>query len=463
MLDAFIPTQGVSMKRILSSKLAWVLAVFATLALLLARIEGLVSERSARQTEAVRSVQQASAAHQHLIGPVLERACTERWEAVRGEGRERTTVTESRAQVQRWTAEQLVATTRLAMEPRYRGLYKVNAYVSRWTLQAQWPQGLPAAPAPMHANGQVQCDAPRLWIALHDVRGVRQARLMVDGQPLAVSGGTGHPAYTQGLQAHWSAAHPGTPIRLDAELELVGSSELALVPAAADVQWTLTADWPHPSFGGQFLPVERTVRDTGFEATWRVSQLASGASTAVLQDTPVCGLDGESGRGCLDTLAVALIDPVNPYLMSDRAVRYGLLFVALAFTGLGLCELLSRRGRPVHPVQYALVGLALATFFLLLLSLSEHLPFALAYAVSGLACLGVMSGYVSTVLGGWRGGVAFAGASGFTLGLLYWLLMREQTALAIGSVAALAVLAAVMWLTRRIDWFALGRPAEPAA
>jgi len=451
------------MKKILSSTLAWVLAVFCALSLLLSSIEGLVSERSARQTEAVRSVQQASAANQHLIGPVLERQCTERWEAVRGEGRERTTFTDARQIVQRWPAEQLVASTQLAMEPRYRGLYKVNAYLSRWTLQARWPQGLPAAPAALHADGQVQCEAPRVWIALHDVRGVRRATLQAGGHPLAVSGGTGHPAYTQGLQATLATPKPGEALQLDAELELVGSSELALVPAAADVQWTLNADWPHPSFGGQFLPVQRTVRESGFEATWRVSQLASGATAALLKDAPVCGVDGNASQGCLETLAVSLIDPVNPYVMSDRAVRYGLLFVALAFTGLGLCELLSRQRRPVHPVQYALVGLALATFFLLLLSLSEHLPFGWAYAASGLACLGVMSGYVSTVLGGWRGGLVFGGAGAFTLGLLYWLLMREQTALAIGSVAALAVLAAVMWLTRRIDWFALARPEAPNA
>ena len=125
------------MKKILSSTLAWVLAVFAALALLLSSIEGLVSERSTRQAEAVRSVQQASAANQHLIGPVLERQCTERWEAVRGEGRERTTVADARVIVQRWPAEQLVAGTQLAMEPRYRGLYKVNAHKASASLGLQ--------------------------------------------------------------------------------------------------------------------------------------------------------------------------------------------------------------------------------------------------------------------------------------------------------------------------------------
>ena len=450
------------MKWILSSKLFWVLAVFAALVLLLERVEGLVGERAGRQQEAVRSVQQASAHGQALIGPVLERACTEHWEVARGEGRERVVATERARTVQRWTPGQLSVGTKLTMEPRYRGLYKVNGYLSRWTLQARWPTGLPPEPEAAHAGGQVQCEVPRFWIALSDVRGVRQAQMRVDERPLALAGGTGDARHAQGLQAPWERARIGGELTLQAELELVGTAELALVPAAGELQWRLDADWPHPSFGGQFLPVERQVRDNGFEATWRVNQLASGAAAGLLRGEPVCQLGAEGAQGCLESLAVTLIDPVNPYLMSERAVRYSLLFVALAFTGLGLCELLSRRGRPVHPVQYALVGLALAIFFLLLLSLSEHLPFALAYGAAGLACLGVMSGYVSTVLGGWRGGLAFGGAGAFTLGLLYWLLMREQTALAIGSVAALAVLAAVMWLTRRIDWFALGGLATPA-
>jgi inner membrane protein len=312
-----------------------------------------------------------------------------------------------------------------------------------------------------------------LMLAVADTRGVQRAELKLNGQPQAVGAGTDHPQYPRGLHAGFAPANG--PLTAELSLDLRGTGRLELVPAAAQVEWDLRSDWQHPSFGGRFLPVQREVSNEGFHALWRVSELASSAARDVSQKASLCSGDAASAMAvddatldsearaavapegsCLDTLAVSFIDPVNPYVLADRAVKYGLLFVVLTFVAVSLTEVLARpRVRRVHPVQYALVGLALSLFFMLLLALSEHLMFEVAYAAASVACAGVLALYGSHMLGGWRGGAVFGAALGGLYGLLYVLLTREQTALVVGTLGLFALVAAVMMLTRRVDWYQL--------
>ena len=265
-------------------------------------------------------------------------------------------------------------------------------------------------------------------------------------------------AYGAGLADRVRAIGP-----VDAALDLVGTADLALVPAARSVAWTLASDWPHPSFGGRFLPVTREVRHDGFEARWAVTALASSATQRVEEpgEKKPAG-EKKPELWALDTLAVTFTDPVNPYVLADRAIKYGLLFVALTFAAVALTETLAgQRVRRVHPVQYALVGLALALFFLLLLALSEHLPFATAYAGAAAACVLLLGTYGRHLLGSVRAGRLFGAGMALLYGLLYLLLLREQTALLVGALGLFAALATVMLLTRRLDWYRIGAPAAP--
>jgi inner membrane protein len=144
---------------------------------------------------------------------------------------------------------------------------------------------------------------------------------------------------------------------------------------------------------------------------------------------------------------------VSLYTLGDRATKYGLLFIALTFVGVAAIEVL-RRVR-VHPVQYLLVGCAMAVFFLLLVSLGEHVPFAIAYLAASAACTTMLGFYGRFVLRGRRAGLAFGAAIATLYGVLYVLLQLEQTALLLGSLLLFAVIAALMVATRRIDWYAL--------
>jgi len=232
----------------------------------------------------------------------------------------------------------------------------------------------------------------------------------------------------------------------------------------------LRSNWPHPSFGGQFLPLERHISPTGFDATWRVSALASTAQQDVLQQHPLCSIhagadDGgvdSPEKGCTETLGVTFVDPTNTYALSNRATKYGLLFIALTFVAVGLFELM--RALRVHPVQYLLVGAAISIFFLLLVSLSEQLPFATAYAIAASACVALLTFYASHMLRSWQRGLPFGAGIATLYGLLYVLLQLEQKALVVGAIALFAVLALVMTLTRKVDWYAqMQLGAKPGA
>jgi inner membrane protein len=451
-------------------KVAAVLALMLGLAVVLARIGWLVDERQGWQREAVASVQRSSAGAQTLLGPVIQRACTEETDRIVGEGKDRRTETERRGFVLSATPALLSVQGKLRGEARYRGLYEVNGYGGSFTLDASWPT-LAALEPPVRPGSRVACEPPRAWVAVSDPRGLRKAELRAGTLALAIEPGAGVAAARAGLSARLpqlaDAAALANPLALHLTLELSGTESLALVPAAAATEWTLLGDWPHPSFGGRFLPVQRTVRGDGFDARWAVSALATDAPRAWQGDARLCApgaapSDSPYGEAraeaaaqqaaCIDTLAVSFIDPVNPLVLSDRAIKYGMLFVVLSFAAVGLTELLA--GRRVHPIQYGLVGLALSLFFLLLLSLSEHWPFAAAYTVASAACVAVLAMYARHMLGSVRSGAAFGAGVAALYGLLYVLLMREQSALAIGSVGLFAALAAVMWLTRRIDWYA---------
>jgi len=320
-----------------------------------------------------------------------------------------------------------------------------------------------------------------------DGRGIRLARLMAQGQELAVKSGTQHAAHAQGFHA---ALPPALVAALGAGkategfagqlvLELAGTKGLSISPVADRSEVTMNSSWPHPSFGGRFLPSEREVRPDGFSATWRVTSLATTAQRDFYKGGALCPHGDDNAQrtmqarryqsidsaavdepapaaalaNCVEGFGVDFVDVVNPYVLSDRATKYGLLFIALTFVGVILVEVLNRLR--VHPIQYLLVGLALTIFFLLLVSLSEHMAFGAAYAIAAVACTSLLAFYASHILGGWVRGLVFGGGTAMLYGTLYALLQMEQSSLVMGSILLFVVLTIVMVLTRRMDWYAL--------
>jgi len=444
------------------TKAVALIAVLLALMMALSSVTGIVRERESRLREAQASVADGLAGAQTLLGPVLRRACDERWDVMQGEGKERQLVTERRDFVLTSLPATLDIKAKADIAPRYRGIFKVNTYTLGSTFSAQWADLSALRPRAEHAGGRLHCEPPQVFVAVGDARGIRVATITANQQALAIlpGTGTGHGKQGRGFHAQLPAEwvdNGAAPLKLSVGLDVVGTGTLAFAPLGEITQLELRSDWPHPSFGGRFLPSKREVTAKGFTANWQLSALATSAPQELLAGAGLCAfgdIGPETNRGaCVETFGLSFMDPISVYSLSDRATKYGLLFIALSFVAVGLVEVL-RRLR-VHPIQYLLVGCALSVFFLLLVSLSEHLAFEWAYLAASAACTVLLGFYGSFVLRGWLAGLAFGAGIAALFGTLYVLLQREQTALMLGSLLLFLVLAMIMVATRRIDWYAL--------
>ena len=485
-------------KHPLFTKLAALTAITVLLLFGLGLIEDVVRDRLRYRSITAQSVAESLAGPQTLMGPMIHSACVESWDEEVGKGDERRMVEKRREFILTAMPEQLKLTTGAAMEERARGLHKVNTYNLKANVTAQWGSLASLLPQSSMKNSRMHCGAPIVMMAVGDARGIRTAQVTMGSQALALKPGTFHPTYSRGLHAVLPESVRGKADGLTAtlDLELVGTERLAIVPLGGNTEVLMTSSWPHPSFAGRFLPSEREVKKTGFSAQWRLSSLATTAQADIANGKRIClGADeggdyahsGATPGDCADSFSVAFIDPVNPYSLSDRATKYGVLFIALTFVAVGLFELMandphapplrgslppegaafSSWGGPatkklrVHPVQYLLVGSALCSFFLLLVSLSEHLPFGISYAVAASACVLLLAYYASHMLGGLTRGIPLGAGIALLYGLLYVLLQLEQTALVVGAIALFLVLAAVMVLTRKVNWYGLSQGGTP--
>ncbi|MGW8126900.1 MAG: cell envelope integrity protein CreD [Stenotrophomonas sp.] len=412
-------------------------------------IRGTIGERERYRDQAIERVAQSRAGAQSLIGPVRVLPWTQQREVEVVEAGVRKSELRTEHGYDLQMPRQLRIQGELRPDERRVGLFRVPVYSWHARVQAEFADAAYAA-VPGRVYGQ-----PYLALGIADVRGlVGTPNLRVDGRALPLHAGSlALEGASKGLHAMLSPLdqpQQGTLAegrRVELEFVLDGTRSLSVVPVGDDTRVSLASTWPHPLFGGSFAPNERHIDDAGFKADWAVSSLASAAQEQLRREL-------RSDGGAVEALEVALVDPVDVYTQVDRASKYGILFVLLTFVGFALFELI-RRLR-IHPLQYLLVGLALAIFFLLLLSLSEHIVFWQAYLVSALACIGLQGFYLSGVLRSWRHGLGFATLLTLLYGVLYLLLASENNALLMGSLLLFGILAAIMWLTRKVDWYDLG-------
>lgn len=426
------------------------LLVAAALALGIGAIQDLVRERQATLRSAEASVAESLAGVQVVSGPLLVRDCVERWvEETREAGASRMQQRARHLVVQAPPAS-LAVDGALETDTLRRGIFTIPTYVLRAKITARWAAGAaPALPSPAVAGGSLHCGPLLLRTTVGDARGIRRFEQQVNGSALEVSAG---PQAREGAAVQ--AVVPeglaeGAALQVSIALDLAGTRQLQVVPAGASTQVALTSNWPHPSFGGRYLPLQREVRPDGFSARWQLSALSARAPQQLREGLRPC-LASADERDCAESLGVGLFDPVSLYTLSDRATKYAVLFVLLIFAGVGLLEVLGRA--QVHPMQYLLVGAAVGIFFLLLLALGEHLGFASAYLAGAIACSTLLSVYASALLRSLRAGLLFGGAIAALYGVLFLLLRLEDVALLLGALLLFACLAAVMLVTRNVDW-----------
>ncbi|TES66285.1 cell envelope integrity protein CreD [Burkholderia cepacia] len=450
------------MNRVLLFKFA-ITALLALLILIpLQMVQSIVHERSAYRMDALQSIWSSYAGPQTVSGPVLVVPYTEvtrvRDETPAGGA----TKTSLRSETRRLLVfpKTLNVDGTLTTSVRYRGIHKALVY--ELTSRLTGTLALPDLKKLPQADGHVSFKVDNAYVAIGigDIRGLTaQPDLRIGGARFDVEQGTRLDSLRQGVHANVdlaalaeAGAGAGAVVPFSIDLPLRGAESVAFAPVGDQNDFSLKSTWPHPSFDGAFLPNNRTVDARGFTGNWRVTSFNTKAREQIATG---------NGDSAIETASVSMIEPVNVYLQAERATKYGALFVMLTFASFFMYELVKRLR--IHPIQYTLVGLSLALFFLLLLSLSEHIAFAYAYLAASGACIGLLGFYLSFVLHSVKRGAVFSALLAVLYAALYGLLLSEDNALMLGSLLLFAILAGIMTLTRRVDWYSLGAAWQPLA
>jgi inner membrane protein len=423
----------------------------------------LVYDRQSQEQEATSSITAGWGGPQVMAGPLLVIPYrTNATETVVQNGQSVTRTTEVTKELT-LAPEAVELSTDLRPEVRKRSIYEAVVYDAAVSGRARF-----AVPPDLARSGvdpaQMDLGRAELRFGLSDPRGLgANPRVAAGGRALRMLPGGGSSG-GRGFFAWLDATGLNTqPMVVDFAYDFRGNAALSLAPQAGDTRWTVKSSWSSPSFGGDFLPAARAVGDKGFEAAYRVGNLALGRSLVSTGDpgssnlvdkvpppnandtaaTPVNG-DG------VQTASISLMQPVDLYSQVNRATKYGFLFIGFTFLALLMFDVIG--GVRVSTVEYLLMGAALVLFFVLLLAFAEVIGFTPAYVLASAAIAGLNTAYSAAVLGSWRR-ASFIGA--LLVGLyavLYILLSLEAFSLLIGSLLLFAALAGVMYATRRIDW-----------
>lgn len=412
----------------------------------LAQVRELVAERASREEAAKTAIAARWGDEQMLGGPVL--VVPVRYKIEQDKGWRTVEVREF------VLPDRLNVSGTLEPEIRQYGIYETPVYIARLHLVGEFsPSDIAALTC---AGCEPQWDQAQLRVPISDVRGVREISSIrfngADARFGPDDEGVAGIAAVSATVIVPSAAN--APLAFGFDLTLAGTARLAILPLARQTQTKLSANWADPGFDGAFLPVSRNVSDKGFEAQWQVLDVNRRIPQHWRESDGTTNINPAAA-----SFGVSLVQVTNPYQRNERAGKYGILFIGLTFVAFFLFEVL-RRLR-VHPVQYLLVGLALCTFYVVLLALFEQIGFGFAYFFAAAILVLIIAGYTAAITHSRSAAVVMGGMLALVYGLLYGLVVSEDYALLAGSLGLLIVLALVMYLTRRVDWYALA--SVPAA
>jgi inner membrane protein len=427
-------------------------ALILALLVPLAMVGTLVHERIARRDQAAEEIAATWGGRQTVGGPVLVipydyRRTNELGKVVK------------ETDLAFFLPETLEVNGTITPELRRRGIFESAVYRSRLELAGAFAR--PDFGAWGVDERDVRWHEAAISFGISDLRGVgSDLAFEWRGEPGAIEPGTaGVSLWLAGLtSAAPLPASDGVPDPYSFRLKIgvAGSDGLDFLPLGKETLVVLTSPWPDPSFGGAFLPETRTITNQGFEARWRVSYYGRGYPQKWRRAVDDLGAAFVTGSA----FGVGLYLPADLYQKAERSTKYGVLFLLLTFVTVFLYEVLS--GLRVHPVQYLLVGGALCIFYLLLLSLAEHIPFAVAYALAATATITTIGLYAAAMLRGGGRALLLSGILAALYSYLYVLLQAEDYALLLGSAGLFLILGLVMYVTRKVDWYRLGAPAVEA-
>ncbi|MEN8236006.1 MAG: cell envelope integrity protein CreD [Pseudomonadota bacterium] len=415
--------------------LIFLLTIFLLIPLFL--VQSQIEDRSRRYKDTVREIAHSWANGQNLRGPVLAVPYEKK---VSGKKNRVYTVPGTTY----FLPDSLEFDIKLDPQERYRGIYKTVVYTSHISAKGKFSLQRDKFP-------NLFWKQAFLVIGVSDLRGLVQTpNVTWNDSAISCLPGTKSNLFASGLHGMLplsDLSNNKVSIPFSMTLELRGSDQFDLLPLGADTRAKIESSWCHPSFNGNFLPVSRTISNQGFESTWQIPHLARGYPKSFdnFQLENIKSAIQESKFG------IRMIQPINHYMLTMRAVKYGVLFILFTFITFFLFELNTRNS--LHILQYALVGVSLVTFFLILIALSEHLSFVLAYVSASVAVITQIVLYTYQTLRSFKSSIALGGILISLYSYLYMTLQIEDYALLVGAISLFFILSAIMFFTRNIQWY----------
>ena len=400
-------------------------------------ISGLVRERSSTRDEVIQEISQKWGDRQVITGPFL---CV----PFESTEMEKNGKSKSRILHVNILPESLQISGQIVPHIRYRSIYEAVLYQTQIDISCSF--SLPKLDQLSVPVEKFFFDKATFSIGVTDMRGIKE-NITIQFNDQIFKGGPGLKT-TDIAASGVSCVVPLSPssLKLDfnTKLSLNGSQELQFIPVGEITSVQLTSEWTSPSFKGAFLPENPTLTDKGFSANWHILHLN--------RNFPQFWV-GNQYQVHGSAFGLKLLVTADVYQKLTRIVKYALMFIIFTFSAFFLSEIIHQKR--VHPIQYMLIGFAIVLFYALLLSISEHLNFNLSYVLSALAITTIITGYSKAVLRSYYFALTVFGIMVTLYGYLYIVLQLADYALVMGCIGLFLILATIMYITRKIDWYSL--------
>jgi inner membrane protein len=341
--------------------------------------------------------------------------------------------------------EELNVTGTIDHQLRKRSIYNVLLYKANLKHIGKF---IIKIPKDVDSSNVIWNDA-QLCYGISDFRGIEE-KIVVNfkGNEYELAPGLPSPTISKkGLSAPVALdmADLNQTINFGTATRIKGSEDISFLPLSGNSLFKISSKWPSPSFTGTVLPDERKVADSGFTAQWKFNKANLPFGT-VLRETAATDTDFRFG--------ITLLQPADQYAKTERSVKYAILFIGLTFGLFFIVEI--KQKKPVHPLQYILIGLALVIFYTLLLSISEFIHFDIAYLVSAVAVITMITLYSKQLFRNTSSSLLTCIILTMQYMFNFILIRLEDTALLVGSIGLFIVLGLVMYASRKIDWYGKG-------
>jgi len=400
-------------------------------------IESLIHEREKRKKEVTEEIGAKWGREQTLTGPVISIPYKAYYKDKDGN-------TVFSIEYAHFLPDSLDITGKLYPERRYRGIYETVLYNAQVDLTGSF--SVPQIEQLGIQPEDIMWSEALITFGISDMRGIKdKIGALFNGDSLTMNPGLkSNDIFPAGISAGISWPNKTEICSFKFSLNLNGSEQINFLPLGRMTNVKVTSDWPDPSFLGAYLPYERNINKDGFEAQWKILDLN--------RNYPQSWKDNRYALND-SSFGIKLFIPVDIYQKSMRTAKYAIMFIVFTFIAFFFSEIMNKVR--VHPIQYLLIGLAIMLFYSLLVSISEHTNFNFAYIISSISVIALITGYAKAILKKTNMSVMVGGILVILYGYLFVILQLEDYALLMGSVGLFVVLGLVMYLTRKIDWYAI--------